>query len=73
LDDEIEKKITLTKGQIYLIWQAINKDDNMHFNCQEKEKTQTIDNRRQSNHYLSTRATPCRREYGCASSKTVND
>jgi len=45
----------------------------MHFNCQEKEKTQTIDNRRQSNHYLSTRATPCRREHGCASNKTVND
>ena len=51
-----------------------NKEDNMHFNCQEREKkTQTIDNRRQFNHYLSTRATPCKKEHGCASSVTVND
>jgi hypothetical protein len=42
----------------------------MHFSCRErenKEKTQTIDHRRQSNHYMSTRATPCEKGRNCKS------
>jgi hypothetical protein len=42
----------------------------MHFSCQErekKEKTQTIDHRRQSNHDMSTRAPPCGRGHVSAS------
>jgi len=45
----------------------------MHFNCQErekKEKTQTIDHRRQSNHDTYVHAAPYGRRDGCASSET---
>jgi hypothetical protein len=48
----------------------------MYFSCHEiknKEKTQTIDHRQQSSHYLSTRATPCGKRHDCASSEIVND
>jgi hypothetical protein len=47
----------------------------VHFNCQDREKkenTHTIDYRRQSNHYMSTRVTPCEKENGCASSEMVD-
>jgi hypothetical protein len=45
------------KGQLYTL--AVRRD--------KKEKTQTIDHRQQSNHYLSTRVIPCEREHDCAS------
>ena len=47
----------------------------MHYSCQErekKEKTHTIDHQRQSNHYLSTCATPCGRELEFASNETAD-
>jgi hypothetical protein len=48
----------------------------VHFSCQErekKEKTQTIDDQRQSNHYSSTRVTLCERVHGYGSKEMVND
>jgi len=36
------------------------------------KKTQTIDYQRQSNHDMSSRAAPCGRGHGCASSDTTH-
>jgi len=47
----------------------------MHFSYHErekKEKTKTIDHRRQSNHYLFIRAMPCERGHNCASSEMAD-
>jgi hypothetical protein len=35
---------------------------------EKKERMQPIDHQQQSNHYLSTHATPCARGHDCASS-----
>ena len=48
----------------------------MYFSCQErekKEKTQTLDYWRQSNHDISTRATLCGRGHVCASSDAMDE
>jgi len=47
----------------------------MYFSCQKrekKEKTQTLNHQRQSNHDISTRATLCGRGHGCAFSDAIN-
>ena len=48
----------------------------MHFSCQErekKEKIQTNDHRRQSNHDMSTCAASCEREHDYASSYATDE
>jgi hypothetical protein len=47
----------------------------MYFSCQKrekKEKTQTLNHQRQSNHDISTRATLCGRGHDCAFSDAMN-
>jgi hypothetical protein len=55
--------------------QQIKKRTIMYFSCQKrekKEKTQTLNHQRQSNHDISTRATLCGRGHDCAFSDAMN-